>query len=323
MYPMVHSAYSLFLKNSEDEEWERRFAEWSKPPGKTEQTRCDNAVSAIRNAIDRSPNLKHRSIKVFPQGSYRNLVNVKKDSDVDIGVMCYNSYMYRVPWGITAEQLGNYDGPATYRYAQFKNELEQALVDYFGSAAVKRGNKAIEVHETTYHVAADVVPLFEFRGYTKSGWYLAGVALQPDNGHRIENYPERLLPSWPYVLLHYENGVAKNTNTSRRFKSLVRIIKKLRNEMEDAGYAVANPIPSYLIECLVWNVADARFAGNSWIEIVRSVLYAIWSATKDDASCNQWWEVDNVQYLFCSQQPWSRQEAHAFVSKAWDLIGIS
>lgn len=320
-----HSAYSLFLQSSasSDEERERRFTEWAKPPGKTEQTRCDNAVSAIKNAIDRSPRLKHRLIKVFPQGSYRNRVNVKQDSDVDIGVLCYESYMFSVPWGMTAEQLDNYDGPAAYGYRQFKDDLEQALIDYFGSGAVSRGNKAIEVHETTYHIAADVVPVFEFRNYANSGWYVAGVALRPDKGGRIENYPEKLLASWPNVPLHYENGVDKNSNTGRRFKSVVRIIKKLRNAMEEAGISEADPIPSYLIECMVWNVANTSFNGTTWLEIVRSVLCAIWSATKDEASCDQWWEVDNVKFLFRPWQPWSRWEAHAFVDKAWGLIGIS
>lgn len=32
-------------------DWEAQFREWAKPPGKTEQNRCDNAASAIRNAI--------------------------------------------------------------------------------------------------------------------------------------------------------------------------------------------------------------------------------------------------------------------------------
>jgi len=33
-------------------DWEVQFREWAKPPGTTEQERSDNAVSAIRNAIE-------------------------------------------------------------------------------------------------------------------------------------------------------------------------------------------------------------------------------------------------------------------------------
>lgn len=310
-------------KTGGDVDWENIFAAWAQSPSKTEQTRCENAVNAIRNAIGKSAALKHRSIKVFTQGSYRNRVNVKQDSDVDIGVLCDESYFYSVPTGMTAEQVGNYDGPGTYLYSVFKNELEAALVAHFGRTAVVRGNKALNIRETTYHVEADVVPLFEYRTYSKTGGHIAGVALLQDKGGRIENFPERLLSSWPNIPLHYENGVSKNDGTGRRYKSVVRIIKKLRNIMEEAGNAEAKLIPSYLIECLVWNVSDVNFNGKPWLEIVRSVLCSIWSATKDDASCGKWCEVDDIKFLFHSSQPWTRQQAHDFVGKAWDLIGIS
>jgi hypothetical protein len=32
-------------------DWEEQFREWAKPPGKTEQDRCGNGVSAIRNCL--------------------------------------------------------------------------------------------------------------------------------------------------------------------------------------------------------------------------------------------------------------------------------
>ena len=65
-------------------DWEAQFRERAKPPGKTEQDRCDNAASAIRNAIKASDKLRERGVSVFVQGSYRNNTNVRKDSDVDI-----------------------------------------------------------------------------------------------------------------------------------------------------------------------------------------------------------------------------------------------
>ena len=59
----------------------------AKPPGKTEQDRCDNAATAIRKAIEASDKLRSHRVSVFAQGSYRNNTNVRKDSDVDIGVL--------------------------------------------------------------------------------------------------------------------------------------------------------------------------------------------------------------------------------------------
>lgn len=306
-----------------DIDWESHFSEWAKPPPATEQTRCDNAVSAVRNAVERSPALKTRSTKVFAQGSYRNRVNVRQDSDVDVGVLCDESYFFNLPRGKTEAQVGMTDGPATYTYSAFKDNLESALVSHFDRAAVTRGNKALKVRATSYHVEADVVPAFEYRRYSESGFYVAGVALLPDKGARIENFPERLRSSWPNIPLHYENGVSKNDATARRFKSVVRIVKKLRNLMDEAGNAAAKPIPSYLIECLVWNVPNDRFTGTAWLPTVRSAISAIWSATKDDASCDKWCEVDDIKYLFRPSQPWTRQQVHNFVDKAWDVIGVS
>ena len=133
--------------SASDSAWEEVFSEWAKAPGKTEKARCDNAVSAVRNAVNNSPKLKHRGVKVFPQGSYRNRVNVRQDSDVDVGVLCYDSYFYRYPPGVTDAHVGNTDPPASYTYRQFKDDLEEALVAHFGRSAVKRGNKALDVHE--------------------------------------------------------------------------------------------------------------------------------------------------------------------------------
>lgn len=71
--------------------WEDKFTSWASPPGQTEQTKCDNAVSVIHNAIDASSALSSRAITVFAQGSYRNRTNVRADSDVDVCVLCRDS----------------------------------------------------------------------------------------------------------------------------------------------------------------------------------------------------------------------------------------
>ena len=80
-------------------------------------------------------------------------------------------------------------------------------------------------------------PFFEYRHYSENRNYLCGVALSPDNGEMIYNYPERILDSWPHIPLHYENGVSKNKTTHRSYKGVVRILKKIRNEMDDAFIA--------------------------------------------------------------------------------------
>ncbi|MCP4990757.1 MAG: nucleotidyltransferase [Colwellia sp.] len=231
---------------------------FTSPPGKTEEERCSNAEKTIRNAINASDKLNYRSIRVFSQGSYRNNTNVRKDSDVDIGILCLDTFFYDFPEGYTRESFGI--APGTYNYKQFKDEVGDALISYFGSSAVSRGNKAFNVHETSYHVEADVAAFFEHRRYSEDDKYLSGVELHPDNGGKIINWPEQ----------HYQNGVGKNKATGRAYKSLVRILKSLCNEMSEQNIYQAKEICGFLIECLVWNVPNSKFSHSDWMGNVRS-----------------------------------------------------
>lgn len=302
-------------------DWESSFAFWAQSPSKTEEERCERVIRAIRNAVAGSPQLHTRSIKVFTQGSFRNRVNVRQDSDVDVGVMLHDYFLSQYPTGKANADFGNHD-VNDYSFAQFKNELEQALVNYFGRSAVSRGNKAFDIKASASQVEADVVPLFEFRQYWDSGTYRAGVALIPDNGGRIQNFPERLIDYWPPTPLHYENGKAKNDATSRRYRGMVRILKKLRIELEDAGDANAKVAPGYLVECLVWNAPDWCFSHDTWADRVQSVLRFLWQQTKSTSLCEKWCEVDAIKYLFHVLQPWTQEQAHAFINAAWEYVGV-
>ena len=280
------------------------------PPSDTEQERMKRAETSVKNAINSSDKLKHRDITTFTQGSYRNNTNVRKESDVDIGVLCYDTFFMNLPEGYTRESFNLQ--PATYDYSRFKEEVGQALIDYFGKTAVTRGNKAFNIKANTYHVEADVAPFFEHRRYHKDGSYLSGVELRPDNGGKVVNWPEQ----------HYKNGVEKNNLTSHRFKGLVRIIKSLCNEMSDNGIAAAKPIPGFLIECLVWNVPNDHFNRYTYTADVMACLTFLFNNTRTDEECSEWGEVSELKYLFRSSQKWTRTQAHNFISSAWDYIGF-
>jgi len=292
--------------------WEDKFAYWAGSPSKTETQRSENALTAVKNAIAASAKLQQRNVKVFLQGSYRNRTNTRGESDVDIGVVCYDTFFHGYPPGTDHSTFGN--SPATYHYAQFKNEVGEALVTHFGSSAVKRGNKAFDIKETSYHVEADVAPFFEHRRYHTDGTYLSGVELKPDNGvpDRVINWPEQ----------HYENGNTKNDQTSRSYRALVRILKNLRNEMGDKGLTAAQPVIGFLNECLVWNTPNEHFGHTTYSEDLRAILVSLYNATKTDAACDDWREVSRLKYLFRSSQKWTRQQAHDFILAAWTYVGF-
>lgn len=301
-------------------DWETQFSSWALPPGKTEQDRIDNTILAVRKAMDADDFLKPRT-KVFVQGSYRNRVNVRQDSDVDIGVLYTGNTFYPdYPEGTTAETFGNIDGD--YNYSEFKNRVGQALIDRFGASAVMRGNKAFDVHENSYRVDCDVVPVFEHRRYRRDGDYICGVQLFPDNGGKIINWPERLFDNSHWPDQHYENGVAKNSSTSRAYKGCVRILKKLRNRMDEEGLADAKPIPGFLIECLMWNVPNDLLNHNSWDGDIQSALLHLYSNLKSKETCDEWGEVSELKYLFQGSPDSKRIDAFNFIDSVWSYIGV-
>ena len=126
-------------------DWEAKFRTWGRPPSATEAAKCDNAERMIRKAIDASETLASHDIQVFPQGSYRNRTNIPAESDVDICVCCRDAFYtdFEFAEGITRESLGFID--SQYTYKMFKDDVGQALINYFGNAGVTRGNKAFDV----------------------------------------------------------------------------------------------------------------------------------------------------------------------------------
>lgn len=291
--------------------WEDTFQSWGKPPSTSEQEKCDNAVRAVRRAIEGSEALEGRSLNVFAQGSYRNRTNVRADSDVDVCVLCTDSIFFDLPDGKAPADFG-ITTPATYPFGQFKNDVGAALASYFGRSGVTRGKKAFDLHANTCRVDADVVPCFQYDWHQDNGICSIGTAFLIDHGKRINNWPEQ----------SYDNGVIKNDATSRRFKSVVRILKRLRNSMDEDGIAAAKPIPSFLIECLVWNVPDDHFGHPTYTGDVRAALAYLFNNTMKREDCEEWGEINELKYLFWSGQPWTWGQAHAFISAAWDYLGF-
>jgi hypothetical protein len=294
-----------------NQQWEDKFRTWAQSPSETETERAENAERMVRNAIKASPALSARNIKVFAQGSYRNRTNIRRESDVDIGVLCYDTFFYDNPPETTAQTFGIV--PATYDYHQFKNDVGAALVDYFGAKAVTRGDKAFDIKETSHHVEADVAPFFEHRRYNRSGTYLSGIEMRPTSGQppKIINWPEE----------HYQNGKAKNERTARAYRALVRILKGLRCDMDDDNITTAKPITSFLCECLIWNVPDTEFTHSDFSADLRAALIHLYNNTATDPLCQEWGEVSELKYLFRPQQKWTRQQVNDFILAAWQYVG--
>lgn len=223
--------------------WEDTFKSWGSAPGITEQQKMENAETAVRKAIKANARLSSMDISIIPQGSYKSRTNVKNDSDVDICVCLNSTFFPRYPQGKSKEDYGNSDGSISF--ADFKNLVQKALEDYFGKTSVTRGNKAFDIHSNSYRVDADVVPAFAYRYYYDTGYNYhdpEGICFLADDGTKIINWPHQT----------YENCKNKHDATGKRYRKMTRILKRLRNKMQEENIAEAKDIPSFLIQSMVW-----------------------------------------------------------------------
>ncbi len=299
-------------------DWEDKFRSWSGRASETEDEKRARTENAIREAVEDSPELAERYIRVFAKGSYKNNTNVRLDSDVDVAVefedMFYWDAMHDVE-GMSGTDLGIMPYSGAYPPSRFKDDVERALTRQFGTSAVHRGNKALHVREDERSLAADVVPCFTYRRYYALGndytpLYYQGIEIRPDSGGRVINWPEQ----------NYEHGVAKNDATGRRYKRVVRILKRLENNMVEEG--VTAQLPSFLLECLVYNVPNEGFGHSTYHADVRYVLAHLFNGTLDNGDYEDWVEVNELKYLFHLTQRWTKDQAHAFLSDAWDYVGF-
>ncbi len=290
---------------------ENTLVAWSKGPSDTEIQKCENAEGMVKKAINADDNLRSLDISVFAQGSYKAHTNVRQNSDVDICIRYNTTFFPQYPTGKSGADYGH--SPGTMDFYPFKNMVQHALESYFGRTGVTRGNKAFDIHANTYRIDADVVPTFEHRRYAEDGSnrYLSGVKFISDDGVEIINWPQQ----------SYDNGVTRNLDTGRKYKRVIRILKRLRDKMQEDNIIEAMNIPSFLIECLVWNTDLYAFSKDSYTKIVEYVLLYLWSNTRLDESCNKWVEVNELKYLYYASQPWTRQQANNFLLAAYQYMG--
>ncbi len=292
---------------------EDTLTSWTKPPSETEQTKLENSERMVREAINDDPKLKTKSTETFGQGSYANDTNVKLNSDIDINVRYTGGFYFDLPENTTEIDIGLDKLPsAGYTFKEFKDDVENALVRKFGRSEVVRNDKCITIKENTYRIETDVVPTWNYRRYNKSGTYVLGAKFFPDSSAwGTVNFPKQ----------HIQNAINKNSNTSRRFKRLTRLHRKLRYKMIDDGIKVSDNITSFLLECLVWNTPNRIMNDyDSWTERLKQSIIYIFEQTKEDSTCKEWGEVSELLYLFHSGRKWSRSDVNEYMVQLWNYL---
>lgn len=289
---------------------EQQLISWSSPVGTSEDQKCKNAISQVTAAIRAKFGT---DVSIFLQGSYRNNTNVKQDSDVDIAVR-HDGYYFPNLMRLNDEQKKVYHAnhpSSAYTFAEFKNEIQQALKDAFG--AIERKNKCILIPGNSNRVNADVVPCFRMKRFANETRIEAeGIQFYADDGKEIDSFPEQ----------HYANGVAKRSATGQMYKKVVRIIKKIRSELVDANTISDKLASSFFIECLVYNVPNDHFIAGNYYQTLKNVITRIYNDMNDITKGNEYVEVSELKWLFKGGRR-STDDAKIFTLKCWEYGGFS
>lgn len=225
-------------------------------------TASADTYRSVEMALSRHTWPQGMNYEVYLQGSYANTTNIRADSDVD--VICeFTSQFDSNLTPIGKQQLGLIAG--TYPIARFNSEVLQALASHFGRGSITRGNKSIQISAQSGRLKADVIPCIKYCHYNGLRLEAEGVKLWGQNDQiEYEAYPK----------LHRDNGADKNSaaRTNGWYKPVVRIFKNARNRVYDSNFTFfATKLPSYFVECLLFNVPDGQF-GTSYQSTVANAI---------------------------------------------------
>jgi len=92
--------------------------------------------------------------------------------------------------------------------------------------------------------------------------------------------------------------------------------------MADEHIAEAAPIPSFLLECLAYNVPNTTLRLDTYTATMRNSLFHLYDGTKTPQACVSWKEVNEQKGLFTAAQAWTPQQVNSFVVAAWNYIGF-
>lgn len=290
---------------------EKTLAGWTGPSSDSEQEKQDRTVRMVKEAVNEHSAFDKCSLRVYTKGSYPNNTNVRTDSDVDIAVQCTECCYWDEHTQGAHPPSDLYKGMWTP--SKLRVELVAALEAKFPGQVDASGSTAIRVNSSSARVDADVVPAFDYHYYFSATSFREGSKTFKKAGGSLVNYPDQ----------HLKNGRDKNSRTNNDYKKAVRIFKRIENVMVAENYH--GVVPSYFVECLVYNCPDSVFKRKTWTEAVKGVIVHIWDELQGDSEpqnkADRWLEVNECKYLFAPGQKWTRADGRNFAKAAWNYLG--
>ncbi|WP_433721725.1 nucleotidyltransferase domain-containing protein [Actinoplanes sp. CA-051413] len=295
-----------------DQEREDLLASWVQPSSATEKDQQERAERMVSDAIKAWPALRNTSMRIYAKGSYPNNTNVRADSDVDIVVECHECTYFDYEPGVTPAGSGSsYTGK--WEPELWRQEVGNALRSHFGAQGVDlTGRVALNVKAVEgSRPSADVVPSFHYVRYVDPN------RTRKHDGSCVFDTDQTQIVNWPQQQL--DNGRAKNTSTDYRYKKYVRALKRCENKLVEIGEI--EDLPSYFMECLIWNVEDSTLKSGANLQAgFRATLFELWDGIEKGVAQESWVEPNELKWLFKGHNKWTTADAKKLVQATWTFL---
>ena len=91
--------------------------------------------------------------------------------------------------------------------------------------------------------------------------------------------------------------------------------------MIGSGVIQKDTMPSFLLECVVWNIHDMHFGQSTYREKMKVVISKIWQDMNDYEKHNKYAEVSDLKWLFRGDK-WTPQQVKTFMENTYNLFGF-
>lgn len=237
------------------------------------------AEGTLREALRRSPMLSARPYEIFGQGSRVNNTYIGHASDIDLVLMLKTPFESDVAAPAEGSMKGNSINryrADRYAWEEFRDDVLTALGE---SYVVRMGRRCANVDDldSLFGEMVDILVATEYRLYSAPPApgiesYQQGVFFRDREGRPIVNFPKQ----------HRRNGEEKDLRTGGRFKEVVRTAKRVRRRAEQDRMIAEGDAPSYLIECLLYNVPDRVYGASSLTKAYRNALEWLHRCHRED-----------------------------------------
>ena len=272
------------------------------------------AFEVVRDALLASPVLAARNVRVYLHGAHAGDTVTRADEPVDVVIESGTSYLAGFTPHVSDLARQHIEGglaAGSWDYWQYRGEVLAALRAAF-PGAVRDGDHGLRVLHTSLSVShptppAEVIVALPYRHYSGLGGWTAGITYFTRGFDQVVQYPR----------LHRDNGALKDRETEGRYKATVRMAKHLRDYLQDVLALEPGRVPSYFLECLLWNVPARKYAeehpGLRLREVVRYLEGAYLPAFE---------QQHMIESLFgASASQWNTGDARLFIDAAGRWLG--